>query len=121
MDYKSIDINNKFKLFDDHWSPKIIAKINNYYLKVVKVKGHFTWHKHDETDEIFIVNKGVLRVDFRDGFVDINEGQVFVIEKGKEHKPYAEKECEMMVFEPDTTKNTGNVNNEFTKEIISWI
>ena len=121
MEYKSIDINSKFKIFDDHWSPKIIGKINNYHIKVVKVKGHFTWHKHDETDELFIVNKGELRIDFRDGFVNIKEGQMFIVEKGKEHKPYAEKECEMLTFEPDTVLNTGNVKNEFTKEKLEWL
>ncbi len=121
MEYKSINLNGKFKLFNDYWSPKIIGKINNYFLKAIKVEGDFTWHKHDETDELFIVNKGVLRIDFKDGYVKIKEGEFFIVEKGKEHKPFAEKACEVLTFEPETTVNTGNIRNEYTKENLDWI
>lgn len=121
MEYQPIDIHDKFLLFEDHWSPKIIGKLNNYYIKVAKVEGHFTWHQHDDTDEVFIVINGDLRIDFRDGSLNLTKGQMFIVEKGKEHKPYAEKECEILLLEPDTTLNTGNVKDEFTKEILEWI
>ncbi len=121
MEYQAVDLRHKLSLFSDHWAPKIIGKLNNYYLKVVKVAGHFTWHRHDETDEVFIVIKGNLRIDFRDGSVNLREGQLFIVEKGKEHKPYAENECEILLFEPDTTLNTGNIRDEFTKEKLEWI
>ena len=119
--YKAIDINQKFSLFNEHWSPKIIGSINNYHIKLVKVQGDFTWHKHDETDEAFFVHKGTLRLDFHHGSVEIKEGQLYIVEKGVEHKPYAEVECEVIVFEPVTTINTGEVRDEYTKEHPEWI
>ncbi len=121
MNYNAIDINEKFESFNDHWSPKIIGSLNNYYIKLAKIEGHFTWHKHEDTDEIFIVNRGSMRIDFRDGNVELKQGQMFIVEKGKEHKPYAEKECEIMIFEPNTTLNTGDVKDSFTKEKLEWI
>ena len=121
MEYIAIDINQKLSLFEEHWSPKIIGNVNNYLIKVVKVQGDFTWHKHDETDEAFFVHKGTLRIDFRDGSVDIREGQLYIVKKGVEHKPYAEAECEVIIFEPDTTVNTGEVRDEYTKENLDWI
>lgn len=116
MDYQAIDIDAKFALFNEHWSPKVIGRVNDYAIKIAKVQGHFTWHKHDDTDEVFIVNKGELRIDFRDGSVVVNEGQMYVVKKGVEHKPFAEAECEILMFEPEATSNTGDVVNEFTKK-----
>jgi mannose-6-phosphate isomerase-like protein (cupin superfamily) len=121
MTYSAIDINKKFGLIREQWSPKAIAKVNGYLIKAVKIQGDFTWHKHDETDEIFIVHRGAMRIDFRDGHVDLKEGQLFSIEKGKEHKPYAENECEMLLIEPEGTLNTGDVRDEFTKDVVDWI
>jgi len=121
MNYSSVDIKEKFNLFAETWSPKIIGEMNDYYIKLVKIKDHFTWHRHEETDEVFIVYKGNMRIYFRDGSVDLCEGQMYIIPKNIEHKPYAEKECEMMLFEPKTTLNTGNVNDKFTKEKLDWI
>ncbi|MEQ8226029.1 MAG: cupin domain-containing protein, partial [Candidatus Eremiobacterota bacterium] len=105
----------------DCWSPKIIGKINDYFVKIAKVKGDFTWHLHDDSDEVFIVHKGILKIDFRDGSAELKAGQMFVVEKGKEHKPYAENECHIILFEKDTVVNTGNIKNEFTKESVEWI
>lgn len=121
MNYTAVDISKKFELFKDQWSPKIIGEINDYYIKLARIQGHFTWHMHEETDEVFFVHKGNMRIDFRDGAVELTEGQMFVISKGKEHKPYAENECEIMLFEPKGTLNTGNVRDEFTKENPDWI
>ena len=121
MNNTAIDIKKKFDLFSEHWAPKIIGEMNDYYIKLVKIKDHFTWHKHEETDEVFIVYKGSMRIDFRDGYVELSEGQLYIIPKNKEHKPYAENECEMMLFEPKGTLNTGNVKDGFTKEKLDWV
>ena len=90
-------------------------------MKVVKIVGHFTWHSHTDCDEIFLVHKGKMRIDFRDGFVDLTEGELFVVPKGKEHKPFSEEICEVVILERNDVVNTGNVKNEFTKESCEWI
>ena len=121
MKLMAVDINQKFSLFTDQWSPKVIAKLNNYLVKIGKLQGDFVWHKHDDTDELFLVNKGVLRVDLREGQVFVNKGQMFVVPKGVEHLTHADKECELVMFEPETTLNTGNVKGEMTVEKLEWI
>jgi mannose-6-phosphate isomerase-like protein (cupin superfamily) len=118
---KPVDINEKFTLFTEHWSPKVIGKINNYLVKIGKLQGDFVWHKHDETDELFIVNKGILRVDFRDGQVFLNQGQMFIVPKGIEHRTHADEECEVIMFEPETTLNTGDVESDMTVPELEWI
>jgi len=121
MNYESIDFEEKFNLITEYWSPKIVGKMNDYFIKIAKVKGDFTWHHHDDSDEVFIVHKGTLKIDFRDGSTELKTGQMFTVEKGKEHKPFAEQECRIILFEKDTVCNTGNVKNEFTKEKVEWI
>ena len=121
VSYRSIDFDEKFRLVKDYWSPKIVGRMNSDLVKIVKVKGEFTWHKHDETDEVFIVHKGMLKIDFRDGMVELHRGQMFIVPKGKEHKPSATEECEMILFEPETTLNTGDKRNELTKDRLEWI
>lgn len=116
-----INIKDKFNLINEYWSPKIIARVDNYYIKLVKIKGEFTWHTHEGCDEVFIVNKGEMRINFRDSFVILKEKEMFVVEKGKEHKPYAENECEMILFEKCDIINTGDKVNKFTKEHIDCI
>jgi len=118
---KPIDINQKFSLFTEHWSPKVIGKINNYLVKIGKLQGDFVWHKHEETDELFMVNNGVLRVDFRDGPVFVNSGQMLIVPKGIEHKTHADEECELIMFEPETTLFKGNVESEKTAPEPEWI
>ena len=120
-DYHPIDIVAKFKLFNDLWSPKVIGKMNDYLVKLGKVQGDFVWHKHDETDELFIVNKGELRIDLREGAVVLKAGQMFIVPKGVEHRPHADQECEIILFEPETTINTGDVRGEMTVETLEWI
>ncbi len=118
---KVVDIDEKFGLFGEHWQPKVIGKINDYLVKIGKVQGDFVWHQHEETDELFIVHKGVLRIDFREGPVYLNEGQMLVVPKGVEHKPHADEECEIIMLEPETTLNTGDVQSEMTVEAPEWI
>jgi len=121
MDYQSINLQEKFSKFSEHWSPKIIAQMNDYHFKVVKVKGEFIWHDHPETDEVFIVLKGQLEIQFRDGSVILNEGEMFVVSKGVEHKPVANEECHIMLVEPVGTVNTGDVVDEKTASNGIWI
>jgi mannose-6-phosphate isomerase-like protein (cupin superfamily) len=121
MKCNPIDFAQKFSKVGDLWKPRAIAKLNDYIFKVVKIKGDFVWHKHNETDEVFIVHRGELRIDFRDGSAVIGPGQMIVVPRGVEHKPFAEDECEMMLVEPEGTLNTGEIRNEHTVEDVEWI
>ncbi len=121
MSYKSINFAQKFALFAEHWSPKVVAEMNDYQFKIVKLKGDFVWHDHRETDETFIVIDGELRIDFRDGAVQVSRGEMFVVPKGVEHKPYAEGEVMLLLIEPRGVQNTGNAGGERTAENDVWI
>ena len=121
MDFKPINLQKKLSKFSDHWSPKIIAQMNDYHFKLVKFQGDFVWHKHDDTDEVFMVLDGEMSIDFRDGKVDLKQAELFVVPKGVEHKPHAQKECKIMLFEPAGTLNTGDIGGEFTAEDNVWI
>ena len=121
MDYRSINFEEKLTRFSEHWSPKIIAQMNDYQFKVVKVQGEFIWHNHPETDEVFVVLKGRLDIQFRDGKVLLNEGEMFVVPKGVEHMPVASEECEILLIEPAGTVNTGDAGGERTALVEPWI
>jgi len=121
MEYKSIKLLDKFSKFSEQWSPKIIAQLNDYHFKLVKVHGEFVWHDHPETDEVFLVVKGQLDILFRDGRVTLSEGEMFVVPKGVAHKPVAEVECHIMLVEPVGTVNTGKVVDEKTVTHNDWI
>lgn len=121
MNYKSINFGQKLALFDQHWTPKVIAEMNDYQFKVVKIKGDFIWHDHKDTDETFIVLDGKLRIDFRDGAVEIGKGEMYVVPKGVEHKPYAEEEVKMLLIEPRGVVNTGDAGGERTAQNDVWI
>ena len=121
MDYQSINLQDKLTKFSEHWSPKIIARMNDYHFKIVKVQGEFVWHDHPETDEVFIVLKGQMDIQFRDGNVLLHEGEMFVVPKSVEHKPVAKNECHIMLVEPAGTINTGDVVNEKTAPNDVWI
>lgn len=108
MNYQSINLKNKLSLLNEQWSPKVVAEMNDYQFKVVKLEGDFVWHKHDDTDETFIVLQGDLRIDFRDGSVNLSEGEMYVVPKGVEHKPYAESEVQVLLIEPRGVLNTGD-------------
>jgi mannose-6-phosphate isomerase-like protein (cupin superfamily) len=109
-----ISLLEKFDSFTEHWSPKIIAELNGQAVKLVKVKGEFIWHHHDNEDELFYVLKGTLTMELREGNVVLNEGEMIVIPKGLEHKPVADDEVWLMLFEPTQTLNTGNIHSERT-------
>ena len=121
MKHQPINFEEKLLKFSEHWSPKIIAQLNDYHLKLAKVQGEFVWHDHPETDEVFIVVKGQLEILFRDGNVLLNEGEMFVVPKGVEHKPVAENECHILLIEPAGTVNTGDVKDGLTAPNNIWI
>ena len=121
MNYEPINFKEKFSRFDKHWSPRVIAEMNDYQFKLVKVQGEFVWHDHPETDEVFIVVEGSLDIEFRDGKVTLESGEMFVIPKGVEHKPVAKNECRVMLVEPKGVVNTGNAGGELTAENNIWV
>ena len=114
MPYAAIDLKQKFSLFTEHWQPKVIAEMNDYQFKLSKVQGEFIWHNHPETDETFLVVEGHLRIDFRDGSVNLGPGEMFVVPKGVEHKPFAEHEVKLMIIEPRGVLNTGHEGGDLT-------
>ena len=118
---KKINFKSKFQKFEDHWSPKVIAEMNDYQFKLVKIEKDFIWHKHDETDEVFIVMEGKIFIEFEDEVVEINEGEMIVVPKGVKHKPYAEKEAKIMLIEPRGIVNTGDRENKLTATNDQWI
>jgi mannose-6-phosphate isomerase-like protein (cupin superfamily) len=121
MAYQAINLKDKLDLFQEQWAPRVIAEMNDYQFKVVKIQGDFVWHDHPETDETFIVIDGELRIDFRDGTVHLGPGEMFVVPKGVEHKPFAENEVKMMLIEPRGVVNTGDAGGDMTAENDVWI
>lgn len=116
-----INLQKKFSLFTDHWSPRIIAQMNDVHFKLAKIKGDFVWHHHAETDEVFIVYDGKMSIEFRNGNVNLNTGEMFVVPKGVEHKPMAQDECSIIIVEPAGTVNTGDTGGDLTVEENLWI
>ena len=121
MSYSSINLKEKFGLFSEQWAPKVIAEMNDYQFKIVKLEGDFVWHDHPTTDEAFLVIEGELRIDFRDGAVTLGPGELYVVPKGMEHKPFAEREVKLMLIEPCGVKNTGEETSERTAPNDVWI
>jgi mannose-6-phosphate isomerase-like protein (cupin superfamily) len=121
LTYKSINFNEKLALFSEQWTPKVISEMNDYQFKIVKIEGDFVWHDHQDTDETFIVLDGDLRIDFRDGAVNVGRGEMFVVPKGVEHKPFAEKEVRLLLIEPRGVLNTGDNGGGRTAENDVWI
>jgi mannose-6-phosphate isomerase-like protein (cupin superfamily) len=121
MDHHAINLSEKLSKFSEHWSPKVIAEMNDYQLKLVKIQGDFVWHDHKDTDEVFIVLDGEMAISFRDGEVKLSKGEMYVIPKGVEHKPYAKKECHIMLVEPKGVVNTGETKGVLTAENDVWI
>ena len=121
MEYQAINFNKKLEFFNELWTPKVIAQMNDYQFKLAKVVGEFTWHSHTDTDEVFIVINGTLHIEFRDGTVTIEKGEMFVVPKGVEHKPFAEKECHILIVEPSGVVNTGEAGGEHTAPNDVWI
>ncbi len=114
MANEAVDITEKLSLFSEHWSPKVVAQLNDYEIKVVKVKGEFVWHTHDATDELFIVVSGELTIQLRDGDVGLSAGQLFVVPRGVEHRPTADGEVHALLIEPTGVVNTGDAGGALT-------
>jgi len=121
MDYRPVNFGQKFELLREQWQPRVVAELNDYQFKLVRLEGDFVWHSHADTDEAFMVMAGELRIDFRDGAVRIGPGEMFVVPKGVEHKPYAEREVKMLLIEPRGVLNTGDQGGERTTQNDVWI
>jgi mannose-6-phosphate isomerase-like protein (cupin superfamily) len=119
--YQSLNFAEKIARIDSHWSPRVIAEMNDYQFKVVKLLGDFIWHDHLDTDETFIVLEGQLRIDFRDGHVLLNAGEMYVVPKGVEHKPSAAQEVKLLLIEPKGVLNTGSEGGERTAQNDVWV
>ena len=118
---EKINIKQKLELFSEHWSPKIISELNDYQIKLVKIKDSFVWHSHEDTDELFLVIEGSMKIEFKEKTIELNEGEMYVVPKGIEHRPFAENECEIMLIEPKGVINTGENEGELTAENDIWI
>jgi mannose-6-phosphate isomerase-like protein (cupin superfamily) len=118
---EKINIAEKLALFSDHWNPRIIGELNGQQVKAAKLKGEFIWHHHEQEDELFFVVKGILKMEFRDRVETIYPGEFIIVPRGVEHKPVADEEVELLLFEPASTRNTGNVQNDLTKNILQKI
>ena len=121
MDFKSINFSEKLAKFSEQWSPKIIAEMNDYQFKLVKIQGNFVWHDHKDTDEVFMVLTGEMVIELQDGKVRISSGEMFVVPRGMGHKPYAKNECQILLIEPRGVVNTGETGGEFTAKNNIWI
>jgi mannose-6-phosphate isomerase-like protein (cupin superfamily) len=121
VNYSTINFKNKLGKFSELWSPRVIAELNDYQFKLAKIKGDFVWHRHPETDEAFIILEGNLLIEFRDGSVELSAGEMFVVPKGVEHKPYAAEECTLLLVEPKGTFNTGDAGGDLTAEQDLWV
>lgn len=121
MKFKALNIQEKLTKIGKQWSPRVMAEMNDYQFKLVKIQGEFIWHDHPETDEVFFVIKGDLTIQFRDGSVTLKEGEMFVVPKGLEHKPVAKNECHIMLVEPRGVVNTGNIESELTAGNDIWV
>jgi len=120
-DVNKVNLAEKFALFSEHWTPKIIAELNDYQIKIVKVKGDFVWHDHSNTDEFFFVIEGTLFIEFENKTMELNTGELYVVPKGVQHRPYALEECKVMLIEPRGVVNTGEAESDLTASNDVWI
>ncbi|HMG93875.1 MAG TPA: cupin domain-containing protein [Chryseolinea sp.] len=118
---KKVNIDEKLNTFSDHWNPRVIGELNGQFVKAVKLKGEFVWHHHNVEDEMFLIIKGTLRMEFRDRVEQVNEGEFIIVPRGVEHRPVATDEVHLLLFEPASTLNTGNVENEKTRKTLERI
>ena len=121
MGDQPINLKEKFTKFSEHWSPRVVAEMNDYQFKLAKLKDDFVWHDHKDTDEVFLVVHGSMSIEFEDRTVDLNEGEMFVVPKGVKHKPFAKEECHVLLVEPRGVVNTGESGGELTAENDLWI
>lgn len=118
---EKVNLSEKFMSFNDLWDPRIAGELNGQQVKLAKLKGEFVWHSHEKEDELFLVINGKLKIEFRNKIVELNELEFIIVPKGTEHKPSAEKEVWVLLFEPSSTLNTGNTQSDFKKEKLKWI
>ena len=121
MSYEPIDFADKFARFSEQWSPRVVAEMNDYQFKLVRIQGEFVWHHHAETDEVFIVIDGEMSIELRDGRVDLKAGEMFVVPKGVEHRPFARDECKLLLVEPRGVVNTGDAGGAYTAPLDVWV
>jgi len=121
MTPEKVNISEKLGLFSDYWNPRIVGELNGQNVKAVKIQGEFLWHHHEHEDEMFLIIKGKLKMEFRDRTVEVNEGEFIIVPRMVEHRPVADEEVHMLLFEPASTLNTGNVQNERTRETLQRI
>jgi len=121
MKSEKVNVDEKLALFRDYWKPRIVGELNGQLVKIVKFQGEFVWHKHDQEDELFYVLKGRFRLEFRDRMVDLSEREFFIVPKGVEHRPVADEEVAVMLFEPATTLNTGDQRGNLTRQDLEKI
>jgi mannose-6-phosphate isomerase-like protein (cupin superfamily) len=120
-DYRPINLADKLGRFAEHWEPRVVAEMNDYQFKLVKIEGEFVWHSHADTDEVFIVVDGAMSIQFRDGSVALRSGEMFVVPRGVEHKPSARAECRIMLIEPRGVINTGDAGGDLTARNDVWV
>ena len=118
---KKINLDEKFEMFNEYWTPKIIAELNDYQIKIVKVEGDFVWHDHSDTDEFFFVIEGTLFIEFESETMELNAGELYVVPKGVQHRPFAHGECKVMLIEPRGVVNTGEASSDLTASNDVWI
>ena len=118
---KKINLISKYKKITEHWSPKVVAEMNDYQFKLAKIKNDFIWHSHEDTDETFIVIEGKIYIEFEDETVELSEGEMLVVPKGKKHRPYADEEAKIMLIEPKGVRNTGDIVSDLTSDDNQWI
>ena len=118
---KKINLEDKLSKFSEHWSPKVIAEMNDYQFKLVKIEGEFVWHDHPDTDEVFIVIEGTMYIEFEDRTIELSKGEMLVVPKGVRHKPFANEECQVMLVEPRGVVNTGDTGDELTADNDVWV
>ncbi|MCF6436758.1 cupin domain-containing protein [Pseudoalteromonas sp. MMG022] len=121
MSSEKINLQDKLAKFSEHWSPRVIAQMNDYQFKLAKFQGEFTWHAHTDTDEVFLVLEGSMGIEFRDKVVELSAGEMYVVPKGVEHKPFAQQECKVMLVEPAGVVNTGDAGGELTAQNDVWV
>ena len=117
----AVNLKSKFDLFSDHWAPRVIAQMNDYQFKLVRLQGEFVWHEHSDTDETFLVIEGAMSIEFTDRVVELKSGEMIVVRRGESHRPYAEYECQVMIIEPKGVVNTGESGGAFTAQNDVWI
>jgi mannose-6-phosphate isomerase-like protein (cupin superfamily) len=118
---EKVNLREKLALFSDHWNPRIVGELNGQHVKLAKFQGEFVWHQHADEDEMFLVLRGSFRMDFRDRTVTLSEGEFIVVPRGVEHRPVAEREVEIMLFEPAAIQHTGGVESDLTVRQFEWI